>query len=355
MLIRTSLNMVALAALALSAPVIAQETQPSGHLEIVGEPDGNFVIRQIGPETTYDPATYELTPSQVALGKDFDQRMTMPVQIGGGGTYDFVIDTGSQRTIVARELAEHLALPALPPVEIISMAGRVTVNSVQLGGLRFGEHAVENLDALSISRDDLGSAGLIGLDSLKDKRLTLDFRERRMDVVKSRKRPTKSDSDTIVVQARGKFGQLILVDSRIDGRRVNVILDTGAEMSVGNMTLFRSLKTKKLVIPPEPTTLTSVTGVEVPALFTVVRRLTIGSVTLDNVPMVFLDAAPFEELDLGDKPAMLLGMRMLRLFDQVAIDFGNRHVDFHLKQSATSDLPQVRVAIAGAPETRMAP
>ncbi|MBN8829800.1 MAG: retropepsin-like domain-containing protein, partial [Sphingomonadales bacterium] len=205
-----------------------------------------------------------------------------------------------------------------------------------LGGLRFGDHAIETLNALSIAHSDLGSAGLIGLDSLKDKRLTLDFRNRRMDVGKSRRRPVRADADTIIVEARSKFGQLILVDSKVDGRKVNVILDTGAEMSIGNMALFNKLKVKKLLVPPQPTTLTSVTGLEVPAQFTVVRKLTIGSVTLNNVPMVFLDAAPFEELDLADKPAMLLGMRMLRLFDQVAIDFGNRHVDFRIRDSAAS-------------------
>ena len=38
----------------------------------------------------------------------------------------------------------------------------------------------------------------------------------------------------------------------------------------------------------------------------------------------------FAELDLADRPSMLLGMKMLRMFDRVAIDFGGRHVDFRL-------------------------
>jgi predicted aspartyl protease len=346
MLIRKNKTLVAFAALLSSAGALAQSpvdlAPPMQRVAPNGPTD--FVITPSNPAEALDPRAFELTESQVNLGRDYDSRMTMPVQIGAGGTYDFVIDTGSQRTIVATELAQRLALPPLAPVEIVSMAGRVTVNTVQLGGLRFGEHAVEGLEALAIDRSDLGSAGLIGLDSLKDKRLTLDFKARRMDVGKSRRRTPSSDPNTIVVQARSKFGQLILVDSKIDGRKVNVILDTGAEMSVGNMALFNSLKLKKLVIPPVPTTLTAVTGIEVPAQFTVVRKLTIGSAVLENVPMVFLDAAPFEELELHDKPAMLLGMRMLRLFDMVSIDFGNRHVDFHLKQGARGDIPMQMAA-----------
>lgn len=319
-------RLIAPALLAVCGPGLAQSPAAP-------EP-ADFVITPRAAAESAEPD--EPDQSLLLLGKDRSDRMTMPVQIGAGGPYDFLIDTGSQRTIIATEIAQRLALPALPPVQIVSMAGRVTVSSVRLGDLRFGDHAIENLDALSIAHGDLGGAGLIGLDSLKDKRLTLDFRNRRMDVGASRRRSERVDADTIIVEARSKFGQLILVDSKVDGRKVNVILDTGAEMSVGNMALFNKLKVKKLVVPPQPTMLTSVTGIAVPAQFTVVRKLTIGSVTLNNVPMVFLDAAPFEELGLADKPAMLLGMRMLRLFDQVAIDFGNRHVDFLIKNSAAS-------------------
>ncbi len=297
-------------------------------------PEGHFELRPDTAEKLFDPRDFELTDAKILIGRDQADRMTLPVEIAGG-TYDFLIDTGSQRTIVATELAQHLALPALPPVQIVSIAGKVTVSTVALAGLKFGDHVVSNLEALSIKRTDLGSAGLIGLDSLQDKRVTLDFKARRMDVGVSRRNARKSeDANTIVVEGRSRLGQLILVNSRIDGRRVSVILDTGAEISVGNMALFHSLKLKRLVVPPQPTVLTSVTGQPVEAQYTVVKRITIGAVTLNNVPMVFLDAAPFAELDLAEKPAMLLGMRMLRLFDRVAIDFGNRRVDFQLHEGA---------------------
>jgi len=309
----------------LPAPAGAQAASPAG----------DFIITPSNGAATSDPDHVDVAGQPIRIGRDAGDLMTMPVEIVGGGTYDFVIDTGSQRTIIATELADKLALLPLPPVEIISMAGRVTVAAVVLTGLRYGDHAVDRMNALSIAQGDLGSAGIIGLDGLRNKRLTLDFKARRMEVGESRRAPPPQESapDTIVVEARSRFGQLILVDSRIDGKRVSVILDTGAEVSVGNMALFNKLKLKRLVVPPTPTMLTSVTGTQVPALFTVVRTIAIGAVKLTNVPMVFLDAAPFAELDLADKPAMLLGMRMLRMFDQVAIDFGNRHVDFRLRRS----------------------
>lgn len=274
------------------------------------------------------------TPDYLRLGEDMADRMTMPVRIQGVGPYPFLIDTGSHRSIVATELATRLALQTLPPVEIISIAGRETVAAVHLGELRFGSQVVSDLPALSIAHQALGSAGLIGLDSLQDKRLTLDFRKREMTVGPSARALERRDRNVIVVTARSKLGQLILVNSNIEGRRVNVILDTGAELSVGNMALFEKLKEKRLVVPPRPVVIHTVTGQPVAAQFSIVRRLRIGTLSIDNMPMVFLDAAPFVELGLAGKPSMLLGMKMLRMFDRVAIDFGNRHVDFELPPGA---------------------
>ena len=326
MLAKTMLTMISTLLLGWAAPLLAQATPDV--------PDGQFTITPSNPDMAADPAAFQLNDPMMPIGFDTGDRMTMQVQIAGVGPYPFLIDTGSQRTIIATELARHLALPALPPVDIISMAGPATVPAVQLSGLRFGDHAIDQLAALSIARADMGGLGIIGLDSLRDKRLTMDFAKRRMEVSESRRAPMRVEDDMIVVRAKSKFGQLILVNSRVDGAKVNVILDTGAEFSIGNMALFRSLKLKRLVIPPQPTVITSVTGVDIPAQFTVVRRLSIGKVSFDNVPMVFLDAAPFDQLGLGDKPAMLLGMKMLRMFDRVAIDFGHKHVDFHLAPKA---------------------
>jgi predicted aspartyl protease len=321
------------AALAGAQPV----DNPPDIIEATDGPGWRFVITPSNPNLAADPASFELNDPVVEFTTDHAERMMMPVEIGGLGPYPFIIDTGSQRTIVARELAQRLALPELPSVEIISLAGPVTLPAVQLEAIQFGGHKIEALKALTIKHSDMGSMGVIGLDSLVDKRLTMDFVKGRMEIGDSRRAArTDTDDGSIVVKARSRYGQLILVNSRIDRRRVNVILDTGAELSVGNMALFRSLKTNRLVVPPQPTSLVTVTGVEVPAQFAVVRRLSIGPAALENVPMVFLDAAPFEMLGLGDKPAMLLGMGMLRLFDRVAIDFGHRHVDFHIAPGGPS-------------------
>ena len=48
------------------------------------------------------------------------------------------------------------------------------------------------------------------------------------------------------------------------------------------------------------------------------------------MPIAYADGPAFAALGLHKKPALILGMRDLRLFDRVAIDFESRTVLFDL-------------------------
>jgi hypothetical protein len=67
-----------------------------------------------------------------------------------------------------------------------------------------------------------------------------------------------------------------------------------------------------------------------------------GRVNLTEVPVLFADASPFAELGMRNKPALLLGISALRIFDRVAIDFGRGKVDFLLPDA--SAVEQLRFA-----------
>ena len=42
---------------------------------------------------------------------DRHDRMTVPVRIGQAGPFDFLVDTGAERTVLARDVAQRLRLP----------------------------------------------------------------------------------------------------------------------------------------------------------------------------------------------------------------------------------------------------
>ena len=59
-----------------------------------------------------------------------------------------------------------------------------------------------------------------------------------------------------------------------------------------------------------------------------VGPLKIEDMQLDNLPIMFADGPAFTQLGLSKRPAMILGMRDLRVFDRVAIDFAARQILF---------------------------
>jgi hypothetical protein len=49
---------------------------------------------------------------------------------------------------------------------------------------------------------------------------------------------------------------------------------------------------------------------------------------ISNLPLAFTDTPAFAALELDRRPAIMLGMRELRMFKRVAIDFTSRKVFF---------------------------
>src|SRR3546814_4673680 len=90
------------------------------------------------------------------------------------------------------------------------------------------------VDAPAFAGRHIGAAGLIGVDMLEDRRLLIDFRSEKIDILPSRRHARRliRDRDAIIVTARNSAGRLILSDARIDGRRIDVVVDTGAQSSV---------------------------------------------------------------------------------------------------------------------------
>ena len=77
-------------------------------------------------------------------------------------------------------------------------------------------------------------------------------------------------------------------------------------------------------------TLRSVTGHDIQAEIGFARKLEIRDVAVTNLLIAFTVTPAFRELDLQTKPALFLGMRELRLFKRVAIDFSKRRIMFDL-------------------------
>jgi predicted aspartyl protease len=280
-----------------------------------------------GPETALPPTPG--TEISVPAGADRLSRMTVGVLVNGQGPFRFVVDTGANRTVLSRALAARLALPAGAPTRVHDIAGISLAETALVRSLEVGTHRIDNIVAPVLSAADMGAEGILGIDGLVDQQVVMDFLENRMTITPVRKVP--GESDMIVVKARSRFGQLILADARIGRDRVYVIVDSGAEYSVGNSVLRARLLRGKRAGNPIPIELVGVSGRASAADLIVVPEMRIGGITLRGVPIAFADVHPFRQFGLQDKPAMLLGMDLLRSFARVALDFEQKKVRFRVK------------------------
>jgi len=270
-------------------------------------------------------------------------RMTVPVSISGQGPYAFLVDTGAERTVISRELAKRLALSPGADVTVHSMTESGLVATALIPELMVSKNKVKDLQAPALSAVDLGAAGMLGVDSLQAQRVTFDFARKTMSIRTSHGWAADQDPNTIVVTARSHYGRLLITQASVDGQRIVVVLDTGSQITIGNEALRRKLAARKKLGKTQPVQLISVTGGTTGVDYTAVKRITIGGVEIRDMPIGFANVQPFRQLHLEDRPALLLGMDALKLFDRVSVDFARKEVRF-----LAPDLS------AGAVATRMA-
>jgi predicted aspartyl protease len=280
---------------------------------------------QPGEEQAVAPSLTNPATEVLSLDEDRNERLTVPVLIDGAGPYNFMIDTGSQATAVTHEINESLSLESLGMATLVGMASRRPVEVVELDQLEVGSHVIHNLAAPVLNRRNLGADGIIGLDMLQDFRVLLDFKNETIAVEDvSSKNSTRGFE--IVVRARHKLGQLLITDAVVEGVKATVIIDTGAQGSIGNIALQRRIRANRA----QEVTTTDVNGVSITGELSYVRSLEIEGIRLRDVPVAFADAPAFEALGLKNRPVLSLGMQHLKMFDRVAIDFTRQRVLFDL-------------------------
>ena len=275
-----------------------------------------------GQNATSEASTVDI----IRTDKDGHDRLTVPVRIGKNGPYDFLIDTGAERTVLARGLADRLGLIPSGRATLIGVAGSLAVDLVEVAEVHLGSRTFYDLSAPLLEGQHIGADGIIGLDGLRNQRVLIDFKRNIIAVADARELGGNRGFE-IIVRARRRGDQLIMTNAVVDGIKTDVVIDTGAQSTIGNRALQRALSRRRA---PERTSLTSVTGQVIAADLLYARRVTIGNLDLTEMPMIFADAPPFERLGLHEKPALLLGMGQLKAFQRVAIDFETKKILFDL-------------------------
>ncbi len=285
---------------------------------------------------------------QLRAGVDLTGRMTAPVRVNGRGPFTFVVDTGANRTVLSTELAAELGLPSAGPANVHGITGVEPADTVTVDLLEVDAVATRRMRAPTLSRARLGTDGLLGVDVLRDRRVVMDFGRAQLRIWPSNAGgrtafdmradatggPGRDLGTGIVVPARYRFGQLIIVGADVAGKRVTAFLDSGAQSTVGNMPLSRAVRGAN----PDPklvrylTPLLSATGQTAQGEVAVLPLLRIGGLSITGLQALFTDLHVFDIWDLADTPSLLLGIDVMSQFEAIQLDFGRRQVTFYPKK-----------------------
>ena len=291
------------------------------------------VLDTVGQRQPVDSTTQS---DDVKLKTDVNDRMTVPVSVGGTGPFRFLVDTGADRTAISSAVAARAGLVMGENASLHSMTGISSVQTASVPSLQLSRSHISVIDAPLLDAANMGADGILGTDSLRSQRVMFDFDKNLMTIVPSAERLANEDG-TIVVTGRLKNGRLIVTNAVADNNMITVVLDTGSEVCVGNEALRRELQHAGLLRNTLAVELQSVTGAMLPGEYTFVSKLEMGDVTLANLAVVFADAHTFQQLGLDKHPALLLGMNALRAFKKVSIDFANKKLRVMLPESGSID------------------
>jgi len=303
----------------------------------------------VKPGTPADvpPLPPAVIDNSLAIGGDnvkarqADTRLNVEVRLNGRGPYRFVVDSGADTSAVGLRIARDLELPLGKPAILNGMTSRDIVDRVKVASLQLGPSTIHDLEVPALREIDLGGDGLLGIDALVRQRLMMDF-EAKVIKVEDARVPLKISPGDIVIIAKRQRGQLILTQVKTGTTRMDAVIDTGSEVTIGNTALRDKLLRRRNKFWNVQAI--GVTGTTMNLQMALVPELQLGPVVLHDVPIAFADVPPFRLFGIDDGPALLLGTDLLATFRRVSLDFKSRKVRFQLRRCDEG------VTISTAPE-----
>ena len=257
-------------------------------------------------------------------------RIHAAVTINGAGPYRFILDTGANTSALAPRVAEELRLQGAgdTQIQVHGVTGSALLQAVRVESLRAGDVKLPPMNLPVLPGPVLGGAdGILGINGLQSTRIEVDFERDRVVIIPSTGR--RAQQGFLVVPARLRKGGLLLVKGKVGKVPVQVIIDTGAEHTLGNMALRTALLERARYDDEiDVTVLGATTDVSAGTYFRA-PRITIGQVDLVDLPVTFGDLHVFEIWGLTETPALVIGMDMLGMLRQFVVDYKRR--EFQLK------------------------
>ena len=286
----------------------------------------------------------EPVPAYVASTRpDRIGRVMAPVYINDRGPFAFVIDTGASRSAISPRTAQLLGLnPDLErPLSLRGVTGQEIVPSLAVDSLRAGDIELTRQRLPVVAPRIFADAdGILGIDGFAGMCLSVSFTEQRVRIHKGG--CGRATPEWTVIAAKILPNGLVAIRTRIGNRRVQAIIDSGAERSLGNLALVRTLDLGTET--RDPATATSVYGATpqtVQGNLIAAPRIRVNDLEIASLPVTFGDFEVFHLWNLVEEPAILLGMDVLGTVDGLMIDY--RRSEVRILPHNSSKAPRLRI------------
>ena len=217
-----------------------------------------------------------------------DYLIIVPVQINDSETLEFLLDTGTNTSIIIPEVAARLKLRPVDRIEIVTVAGSVIAPRSFLPRLTLGGKSAENTEVLwsdlpELRRLDNRISGVLGWNFLAQFNFTVNFRERRINFADM---DANQFEQTVRVPFEKDEGR-ILLNLKIKQTNLTFVFDSGA----AGLILFASgcQKLAGQIEPSEQITQVSTNAGKNQTRTGWLDKLQLGGKGIRRVPVVLLN------------------------------------------------------------------
>lgn len=264
--------------------------------------------------------------------RDHIGRVWAPVVINGRGPYRLVLDTGANHSAVIAQVANSLGIPLAEAttIRVTGVTGAAIVPTISVKRMEVGDLSVDST-LLPVVADVFGGAqGVLGTEGLADKRVLIDFGRDRVVIMRSH--GTVNEWGLTTLPLRALRDNLLALDVRVGGIRAKAIIDTGAQVSIGNTALRAALARRGM----KDAVKEEIEGVTLDIARGDMMRappIEAGPIRFDGVSVTYGDMYIFDRWQLTREPTLVLGMDVLGTVDVLVIDYRLRQLQIRLRRS----------------------
>jgi predicted aspartyl protease len=308
---RPSARHLAIALLATLAAV-----RPAGAQDSSGVAPPAIPITSLPDVTVTAPEPRYVAPTT----RDRIGRIWAPVLINGQGPFRLVLDTGASHSAITRRVAESLGVPIKEDsVRLRGVTGSAVAASIQADTIEVGDLLVQDA-RMPIVADAFGGAdGVLGAEGLADKRIVIEFTRDQIRIARSHRERAQDGYSRVPFRFSDHRG--MRVDVLVGTVRATAVIDTGAQVTVGNLALREALYRRRGKPEELDDTIIGVTEDIQQAARVRVPTIVAGSLLVRDASIMFTDLVIFDHWKLNSQPAILIGMDVLGVVDTLIVDY----------------------------------